>query len=340
MIPSEKIQSYLNHPIFLRRMGLAPESRIEWKPLAQGEYNANYLFRTSEDEKKWVLRLNFGSQMHLDHQIAYEFNALKLLEASGRTPRVLFYDEDMDQLPYGALVMEWLPGRPLRYETDMRVAAMILADIHALPLPSAHTLLAPEHPADNIYRECLEMAEHYLIWDQADPSVKCYLRKMIEVIGQLPLQAESIAPRCIVNTELNSGNFLINEGTPSYLIDWEKPLYSEPAQDLAHFLVPTTTYWKTDVILDVSQIRDFYRHYLNALGGRMDTSVLAERIKLFFRVTCLRGISWCAMAKREYEQPGRSLKNEYSYRKINAFLEEDFLRMILDTYMIGDFLED
>ena len=54
----------------------------------------------------------------------------------------------------------------------------------------------------------------------------------------------------MVNTELNSGNFLINEGARSYLVDWEKPLLSEAAQDLAHFLAPTTTFWKTDTILD------------------------------------------------------------------------------------------
>ena len=32
------------------------------------------------------------------------------------------------------------------------------------------------------------------------------------------------------------------------MIDWEKPLWGDPAQDLGHMLAPTTTFWKTDVI--------------------------------------------------------------------------------------------
>ena len=86
----------------------------------------------------------------------------------------------------------------------------------------------------------------------------------------------------------------------SYLVDWEKPLLSEPAQDLGHFLVPTTTFWKTDVILTAAEVGDFVRMYLKAVDGRMDTSTIKERLPLFFTVTCLRGISWCAMALREY----------------------------------------
>ena len=50
----------------------------------------------------------------------------------------------------------------------------------------------------------------------------------------------------MVNTELNSGNFLIDPQGVSSLVDWEKPLVSEPGQDLGHFLAPTTTFWKTD----------------------------------------------------------------------------------------------
>ena len=42
---------------------------------------------------------------------------------------------------------------------------------------------------------------------------------------------------CCINTELNSGNFLINgAGKDNYLVDWEKALLGDMAQDLGHFL--------------------------------------------------------------------------------------------------------
>lgn len=66
---------------------------------------------------------------------------------------------------------------------------------------------------------------------------------------------------CCINTELNSTNFLVNDRDDNekeaYLVDWEKPLYGDPAQDLGHFLAPTTTFWKTDVILDQEQMDAF-----------------------------------------------------------------------------------
>ena len=234
--------------------------------------------------------------------------------------------------------MEWLPGRPLNYRTDLQKAAEIFADIHCTPVPACSRLLAPSHPAKAIYDECLEMVEHYFSWEMAQPSIVRLLRELIDEIGKLPLTAASAAPKCMVNTEVNSGNFLINDSGTSYLIDWEKPLLSEPAQDLGHFLVPTTTFWKTDVILTPEEIRTFVAHYEKAINGRMDTDSLRERLPLFFTVTCLRGVTWCAMALREYLQSDRPLTNGDTLAKIKDYINEDFLQNLLDHYVRRDFL--
>ena len=67
------------------RWGLPAKITEEYQILAQGEYNRNYRFTHPISQKELVLRVNFGSQMHLDNQIEYEYQALKLLESSGRT---------------------------------------------------------------------------------------------------------------------------------------------------------------------------------------------------------------------------------------------------------------
>jgi aminoglycoside phosphotransferase (APT) family kinase protein len=157
-------------------------------------------------------------------------------------------------------------------------------------------------------------------------------------IGKLPLSEPSDAPLCMVNTELNSGNFLINETGESYLVDWEKPLISEPAQDLGHFLAPTTTFWKTDVILTPEEVKDFIEKYIAAVNGRMDCSALPRRLPLYFTVNCLRGVTWCAMAYREYCQPGRQLTNSDTFAKLKAYLEPAYLQNILENYVRKDFL--
>ena len=328
MIHTDEFQNFLRSPAFLEPLGL--DNLPEFTPLGQGEYNVNYAF-DHPDGRKLVLRINRGSQMHLPNQIAYEFNALKALEPSGRTPKTIFCDSG-----HNCLVMEHLPGRPLQYETDLEIAAEIFADIHALsPAPG---LIEPENPLAAILDECRQMVAHYYEWDRADPEVVELLQTLEREISAKDLTAPVGLRKCMVNTEVNSGNFLINPGGRSYLIDWEKPLISEPAQDLGHFLVPTTTFWKTDVILTPEEIRHFVRCYEQAVNGRFETESLSRRLPLYFTVTCLRGVTWCAMAYREYCQPGRAINNPDTFEKLKAYLEPAFLRSLLENYVRKDFL--
>ena len=227
MIDQTALRAYIRSGDFLEPLRLPAGTELALSPLGQGEYNLNYSFLHPETGQRLVLRLNTGSQMHLDRQIEYEFSALQALLPSGRTPRPLFCDGSRSILLYGVLVMEWLPGRALRYETDLETAAEILSDIHALPVPPDCALLSPASPARSIYEECLAMADCYLTWDRADPAAAQLLEALIREIGQLPLDGRG-GPWCMVNTELNSGNFLINEGARSYLWTGRSPSFPRP----------------------------------------------------------------------------------------------------------------
>ena len=55
-------------------------------------------------------------------------------------------------------------------------------------------------------------------------------------------------------------------------------------------------------------------------------------------MTCLRGVTWCAMACREYCQPGRAISNPDTFRKIREYLKPDFLENLLKNYVRKDFL--
>ena len=333
MICKEPLCTYLKSDAFLSALEIPAGTELEFSLLGQGEYNINNIFTHPATGEKLVLRINRGSQMHLIDQIGYEFSALQNLIPSGRTPRPLLCSPE-----HSLLVMQWLPGSALDYRRDMKTAARILADIHSVPVPENCHLIRPQAPARAIYDECLAMVQHYFDWEEADPQVVGLLQDLICEIGKLPLSEPSDAPVCMVNTELNSGNFLICEDGAGYLVDWEKPLLSEPAQDLGHFLAPTTTFWKTDVILTPEEVQQFAADYVEAVADRMDCSTLSKRLPLFFTVTCLRGVTWCAMAYREYCQPGRELRNEDTFRKLKAYLEPAFLQNLLDNYVRKDFL--
>ena len=128
---------------------------------------------------------------------------------------------------------------------------------------------------------------------------------------------------CIINTELNSGNFLIgNSKEDSYIIDWEKALIGECEQDLAHFLAPTTTFWKTDIVLTPKEINDFlqdYSQYRNYDRARFDRYLIFN---------CLRGVTWCSMAYREYSESTKLLTDEFTFNKISSYISYEFLEKI------------
>lgn len=133
---------------------------------------------------------------------------------------------------------------------------------------------------------------------------------------------------CVINTELNSGNFIINDEAPqtlSRIIDWEKPVIADCEQDIAHFLVPTTTNWKTDSILSAAEIRAFLDEY--ARFRRVDTQLL----RTYMQLNVLRGITWCAMAFVQYSH-GEGARNVDTWKKIQEFLSIEYLTALHDRF--------
>ncbi|MCI8665604.1 MAG: aminoglycoside phosphotransferase family protein [Dorea sp.] len=329
------LREYVQKQEFKERIELPHSAELECRLLAQGEYNINYEFVHPIWKKKMILRVNTESQMHLEDQIGYEYHALKLLEASGRTPRAYYVDGSKEYLDYGVMVMEYLEGHALDYRNEMEYAAQCLGDIHSVPVTAASGLIMPQKPLQAILDECNEMAETYYNSPLGDMRKKKQIERMLKSGWRLlEGEYEYGGYRCCINTELNSGNFLINgEGKANYLIDWEKPLYGDPVQDLGHFLAPTTTFWKTDVILKQEEMDQFLCQYKNYVDGRYDVQGIEDRLRLFVPITCLRGITWCAMAWIQYQEPGRLIRNGSTFRKIEAYLEDGFLEKIETSFL-------
>lgn len=330
----DQIKEYINNNEVRKSLNIQSNKEIDVSLLGQGEYNVNFLFINPDNNKKLVLRLNTASQMNLDNQISYEFNVLKMLELSGRTPKPIFVDSSMDKLPYGLLVMEFLPGVPLDYKTDLEIAASCLADIHSVDFNENNHLITPKNPLKAIFVECMEMSSKYFNSDIGDVNIKIIIKRMIEKSERSVLNIdENLNKYHIINTELNSGNFLINgKGKNNYIIDWEKPILGEVEQDLGHFLAPTTTFWKTDVILTRAEMEDFVRMYIEKVNGRFETKNLWDKLEKYIIITCLRGITWCSMAWVEYQDPDKLIRNEFTYNKIENYLKESFLLNIEDEY--------
>lgn len=321
------LKEYVADKRYREALHLPEKVSEDYVLLAQGEYNMNYIFTHPVSKEKLLLRVNCGSQMHLEHQIEYEYHALQLLQPSGRTPKVYYVDGSKELLDHGILVMEYLPGEVLDYRRDIPRAARCLADIHSVEINSDAELICPENPLRAILEECEEMVKVYMESPLGSDKTKKHIRKMLDD-GWKKLENIAIQEvyHCCINTELNSTNFLIDlDGGRDYLIDWEKPLYGDPAQDLGHFLAPTTTFWKTDVILKPHEMEAFVEEYIRAVGGRFPVDGLKERVYTYIPITCLRGVTWCAMAWVQYQDPDKLIFNESTFRKLEEYLSEEFL---------------
>ncbi|MDY6874809.1 MAG: aminoglycoside phosphotransferase family protein [Chloroflexota bacterium] len=305
-------------------------------PLAQGEYNMNYLVR--QENGAWVLRVNVGTQIGRADQILYEYRALRLLEPTGVTPPPFYVDDSRERLEYGVLLMEYLPGEALDYRRDLEAAACLFARVHTQPVaPEENHLIREERPLSMTYEECSRLLPVYLESDLAEPALRDCLREVLDwAAGARHREAYFLADPwpCIINTEVNSGNFVVNreQGT-IHLVDWEKPLWGDPSQDLSHFRVPTTTLWKSDYRMTDENKRAFLNSYRTAISDTHLRDTIEERVRLRDPFNCLRGISWSAMAWVAYQTGEHALRNEDTFRKVSAYLNLGFVRSLFDSYL-------
>ncbi|NLO97491.1 MAG: aminoglycoside phosphotransferase family protein [Peptococcaceae bacterium] len=326
------IKKYVQNKDFCSALSVGREIEVDF--LAQGEYNINYLLHTSGG--KFVLRVNTGSQIKVDNQIAYEYKALELLKTSGVTPIPYYLDDSKEKIPYGLLVMEYLPGEPLDYSSDLNKAAATFARIHSLTFAKGQTdfLIQTFGPFSGIFAEAAGYLEKYFNFAHADAEVARLLEKLLLHAEEKKKQEDFLIPnnspqakRAVINTEVNSHNFIVNKNRQTcHLIDWEKPILGEPAQDLSMFLIPTTTLWKRNYILSPQEEKEFIQAYEQQLMPGSQDPHLKDKIEMFKFFNLLRAISWCAMAWTEYVSPGRLVVNQDTFEKIKLYIQTDFIK--------------
>ena len=271
--------------------------------------------------------------MENENQIKYEYDSIKFLEPSGVTPKVFFVDDSLSFFQYGILIMEFLEGEPLQYEKDLSKAATIFSRIHSLEVKQNHTHFKVE---DHIFSDRIKEGERLLanVWESPHVSreIKSFFDQFLgwAKANRSKEQYFIDEPWLVVNnTEVNSHNFIIGK-EKSYLIDWEKPVISDPAQDLTQFMAPTTTSWKTDYLLSEEEKELFFQTYIEGLKGKDQN--IRERVHLYTPYLYLRALTWCAHAFVEYHDPNKQIKNMDTFEKIKTFLQIDFMKKLCSPF--------
>ena len=334
------VEAYL-HKIDLAVLpGWQAESAWVVLPLAQGEYNMNYLLQ--QGELRWVVRVNIGTQIGCADQILYEFETLERLAGAGFTPRPYFLDDSKTLLAYGVLMMEYLEGDALVYPRDYKDAARLFAGIHTYSHEFRdHTQwIKEQNPLSMTFEECSQLLKVYFESSAADPKVCDYLQVVIDWADEARLCEVYFQESpwwCVINTEVNSSNFILNREQGSiHLVDWEKPLWGDPSQDLSHFSVPTTTLWKTSFRMSREVRQKFLDVYRREVNDPFLADTIVDRVNLRDPFNCLRGVSWCAMAWVKYRSGEHALQNADTFAKLDMYVDIDFLHSVFEPVLEGN----
>ena len=346
----QQARAYLNGNAELRSAIGAPDGAcLEPRYLGVGEHNLNYRFREPASGRDYVLRVNVAKQPFHSNQVAYEFAALRALEPSGRTPEPIYLDSSDGAPREGAMVIGFCEGEQLDFDNlrpgDLRCAAQLMADVHAVPMKEGCPIFRPDDPLRALFEECLGRFEIYRTSAFEDARITKWVEAFIDAAERAtrtPRRREDCAH--IVNTETLPSHFLIPGASarqaagnaaasgpfcerPGWFIDWERPIVGEVAQDVAYFVSPTTTFWDSDFLFPQSGIDAFVEDYWRAVGGRFERGGFDERLRAWRIMTALRSTTWCCRALVTYSKPGAH-KTERTARKLPIYLDDEFLERL------------
>ncbi|MCI9129386.1 MAG: aminoglycoside phosphotransferase family protein [Eggerthellaceae bacterium] len=337
-----RLSRYLDGNEELKRaIGATAQDELRICALGEGEHNINYRLSVKGhegDAQSYVLRVNVLPQPFHECQVRYEYDALKAVAPSSRTPLPIYMDASPAAPGEGVLVETFCPGKQLDLDRfaqeDMRKCARIMADIHSAPVDADTPIFRPADPLRDLYAECVERIDVYKASEYEDARIT----RWADLFSKLTLEAieEAGVPddeMHIVNTEPLAAHFLLTSelDPPGYFVDWERPIVSEVAQDLAFFLAPTTTFWDSGYLMPASEIDGILKMYWQAVDGRFPAGRFQERFPAWLKCSIFRAIAWCCKALIRYGSADAH-KTDKAAAKLPIYLSDEFLENMLDAH--------
>lgn len=232
--------------------------------------------------------------------------AFRHLEPAGRTPRLHDVIEPRPGLPGGALIVDFIEGRPPQLPGELDAMADTLARLHSLPLPVTGSPLPRQ---DNPFRTTLDVVEEgarrFLDKAVADSDSRAEILEELELMREMAnVLAHRPQPLSIALADTHPGNFIVDRAGLAWFVDLEKVHVGSPAIDLAHATLPTSTVWHPDVgkVLSLAEVAHFYETYLAQIGESR-AAELRPWLQPMRRLTLLRTTLFMARWKVQTEAP-------------------------------------
>jgi hypothetical protein len=205
-------------------------------------------------------------------------------QASESTPRLLATIAPGAEIPFGALVVDDIPGAAPHLPAELPAVAAALASVHKLKLPDAASRAPIDTPADPVADTVAAIAANLKLAPRAklDPKAEIALGQELSWARDFhATNAKRLGTLtralCLVDT--HPGNFVVAPGARAYAVDLEKCIYGLPGLDLAHACTLPSTSWDADsaATLDAAQTDGFVRTWASRVGE----PIARETLSLF-----------------------------------------------------------
>jgi hypothetical protein len=205
-------------------------------------------------------------------------------QLSDATPRVLAAIAPREGVPFGALVVDDIPGTAPNLPTELPAIATALAALHKLRLPDAQARAPIPWAADPLGETISGIADNIKIAPRAslDPKVELALGHELGWAREFSTtNAKRFAQltRALCLGDAHPGNFVVAPGGRAYAVDLERCAYTLPGFDLAHACSLPATSWDPDcaATLNSSQVDAFMRVWASRVGD----PIARETVGLF-----------------------------------------------------------
>ena len=280
--------------------------------------------------QRWVLRMDAPAAVDESLTRSQEFRVLQVMHDAGvLAPRPLWFCDDASVAGAEFFIMERLPGvaaghrvaRDARIVPDRAGVARDLANnlsrIHSVRPHAALDFLDTSLARDNIshYRAYLDtLSEPY-------PVLEWGLR-------WCERNAPAAEETTFIHRDYRTGNYLVERGSISGVLDWEFAAFGNPLEDVGWLFAKCWRFGQNRFpVGGVAEAADFLQQYERAAGRTVDAFALR-----YWQV--MAHVRWAVIAlqQRERHRSGveRSLELALTGHLLSD-LEQEILVLIEDT---------